>query len=121
MLVLNKECETKLVELAQGNADNTCYTPMIQEQLTVDFFYKCSAMLLTAFIKVRALTDLTEAYNIPNKGKPVDVHTEIMDSKTKRPFMIALAHQNRSKPITGIDPTLPPIQYPYYLSNHQNL
>ena len=37
LLVLNKECATKLVELVQGNAENTCYTPMIQEQLNCDF------------------------------------------------------------------------------------
>ena len=59
LLVLNKECETKVVELVQGNEENTCYTPMIQEQLTCEMFYKCTAMLLTAFIKVIVLTDLT--------------------------------------------------------------
>ena len=85
---------------------------MIQEQLTCEMFYKCSAMLLTDFIKVRVLTDLTEAYNILNKDKPVNVQAGIIDRKTKGPFMIALAHQNRSKPIIGIVPTLPPIQIP---------
>ena len=85
---------------------------MIQEKLTCEMFYKCSSMLLTAFIKVRVLTNLIEAYNIQNKGKPVDVNAGIMDRNTKGPFMIVLAHQNRSKPNIGIVPTLPPIQIP---------
>ena len=83
-----------------------------QQQMTCEIFYKCSAMLLTAFIKVRVLSDLTEAYNIPNKGKPVDAQAGIMNRKTKGLFMIALAHQNRSKSTIGTIPTLPPIQIP---------
>ena len=49
---------------------------------------------------------------MPNKGKPTDVLAGITDRKTKGPFMIALAYQNRAKPIIGTVPILPPIQTP---------
>ena len=50
LLVLNKECEAKLVELVGCNEEHACFTSMIQEKLTYEMFYKCSAMYLNLFI-----------------------------------------------------------------------
>lgn len=111
LLVVNKDCEIKLIALC-GGEENPIYTPMIQEKLTYEVSHKCSAMLLNAFIRVRILKNLTDTYNMPNKGGPAKVLPGLIYKKVKGPFMIALAYQNRSKPIIGMVHILQPIQTP---------
>ena len=120
LFVTNKECEDKLVQLVlPGSTDS--FSIQIAQEITIEMFHKCSALLLCAFIKVRLLNNLLDTYMMPLKGKPGLVRSGLTDKNTKGPFMIALAYQARLKPIVGTVPTLPPIETPPYSSSHQRL
>ena len=118
LLVVNKQCEAKLIALC-GGEDLTNYTTMIQDKLTHEIIHKCSAMLLNVFIKVRILKYLIEAYIMPKKGDPDKVLSGLVDKKTKGSFMIALSYYCRSKPIIGVVPILQESKLLHYSSNHQ--
>lgn len=61
-------CEAKLVDLVQTGCTDVL-SPNIAQEITIEMFYKCSASMLSAFIKVRVLKNLLDTYMIPNKGK----------------------------------------------------
>ena len=80
--------------------------------INIDTLHKCSASLLTAFIKVRMKKDLTENYVMPNKGNPALIRAGVTDQKTKGPLLIALGYQYIHQPIIGTIPVQPEIVTP---------
>ena len=82
LFVVNKQCGEKLVNLTIPGSKEE-YSDCNFELITIDILYKCSAYLLTTFMKVRTLKDLTEPYILPNKGNPNDVRAGNVDKKQK--------------------------------------
>ena len=99
-----------LLELTGCIDPNASYIADIHQKLSYDTFYKCTASYLNAFIRVRLLSDLTDMYLMPNKGKPNDIMAGLLDKKTQGSYMIALAYMNRCKPVIDLVPVLTPIQ-----------
>ena len=65
------------------------------ENVNLDTLNKCTASLLTAFIKVRIFKNLTVNYVMTNKGRLIQIRAGVTDQKTKGPLMIALAYQQK--------------------------
>ena len=78
LLVLNKECEAKIVDLILPESKRA-YSQDHFKLVTIDILYKYSASLPSFFIKVKSLKDLTEKVILPIKGKVEDVRSGVVD------------------------------------------
>ena len=81
---MNKECEAKIVDLILPESKRV-YLQDHFELVTIDILYKCSVSLLSSFIKVRTLKDITEKVILLIKGKVEDVRSGVVDKKQTAP------------------------------------
>lgn len=80
--------------------------------------YTHSTLLLSAFVKVGILENLIDALVLPNKGTSQGIWSEIIDRKTRGPFIIGFAYNYRAEPIIGTVPESPEINTPPLFIQH---
>ena len=93
--------------------ENEVYGYNIAKTTTLKLFATCTVSIFTRFYKVRSYANLIEVQIMPNKGKPVDVHNDVINKKTKRSLINTLAFNARCMPIIGVIPLLIPV--PLYI------
>lgn len=80
LLVVNKECEAKWVNLVQPCGTDTL--PIIlAEEIRIDTVYKLQCIIAKFIYKDKNYKNLTYAYMVPNRGKLIEVRACVTDSK----------------------------------------
>ena len=102
----NIACEKVLMK-KMGTPDDTPITKEMIQDIPIQIFEHPNATLLSAFIKIRELSDLTKSLYIPNKGTLQEVLNGHKDKKGG-PLLIEYAFDTRGKDKIGLIPDADP-------------
>ena len=93
LLKANRDCEKVLLSHLKLPHD-TAISADTFEDCTLVHFHGCYVPLLTAFYKMRMVTNVSDKIPIPKKGSVEDAVAGVIDKKTNGPLLLSTGIQS---------------------------